>query len=788
MHYLTSRYAIVTIILATCLSMTVASNASKELPIGERATVGNSVELAIEPDLTNASQKSDRYVWVKTIQHPGATFLKIHFRNFNLLPNDRLSILNAKGREIEVLTGQGYKDQVNFWSLSSQGDAIMLRFEFGAQYDRLPFSIDRMLIGDTELFPGSPPAAKTICGTADFDDAICYINDTAMWNNLSAIAGVMAVGADAETAMFCTGFLVSAEGAFMTNQHCVGNQLQCDGTEYVFGFHRGECNTNAPSTGDWQSYRCDTLLASEPLFNCDAAPGDLDFALTTVIGEPTVDYGYLLLDSEPLNSGDEIYLGQHPNGRPKEVSSGSGSDVVVDGTVIRYYGTLDTEGGSSGSPIIRASNNKVVGMHHCGGCLTAGVGNRGVRIGDIFPLIDEFLCNDQLTVEFVGITDPLEIAGDGDTLVEPGETWEFAALARNSTCTLVAGAATGQINLAPDAPNNVTLSVNALSFGDIDAGATVQSGPVQITIPTDATCGDRIQLDLSDLATGDGSSFADLSNAGEFELGGVPIIHLYNNDFATGFGGWNVVSNGTGVGALATWNLSNPGNRDIPMIPPFAIIDSDVAGSSAGQDEELVSPSINVTSLQNVVLQFTHDFNYYDARLNEIADVDVRSAATGFNWVNVARFQGEDASGVVSIDITPYRAFNLQVRFRYYNASYEWWWAVDDVLILGDNGFACDIFGLGDADEDGVIDTQDNCTLVSNPSQLDTDSDNFGNACDPDLNNDNVVNFLDVSEFSNLFNTTDELADFNEDGAVNFLDFSILSNYFLSPPGPSGTN
>lgn len=36
-----------------------------------------------------------------------------------------------------------------------------------------------------------------------------------------------------------------------------------------------------------------------------------------------------------------------------------------------------------------------------------------------------------------------------------------------------------------------------------------------------------------------------------------------------------------------------------------------------------------------------------------------------------------------------------------------------------------------DTDGDGVMDLHDNCDLTFNPSQLDTDADGKGDACDP---------------------------------------------------------
>ncbi len=92
-----------------------------------------------------------------------------------------------------------------------------------------------------------------------------------------------------------------------------------------------------------------------------------------------------------------------------------------------------------------------------------------------------------------------------------------------------------------------------------------------------------------------------------------------------------------------------------------------------------------------------------------------------------------------------------------------------------------------DTDMDGVPDVGDNCSLIANSSQLDSNGDGFGNACDPDLNNDGTVNFSDIILFANEFGSTSGGdADFNGDGVVNFPDYVIVPDYFLGPPGPSG--
>jgi hypothetical protein len=102
-------------------------------------------------------------------------------------------------------------------------------------------------------------------------------------------------------------------------------------------------------------------------------------------------------------------------------------------------------------------------------------------------------------------------------------------------------------------------------------------------------------------------------------------------------------------------------------------------------------------------------------------------------------------------------------------------------------GRAFVIFGrLADQDDDGVADAQDNCTEILNSDQRDTDKDGYGNVCDPDLNNDGIVNFKDLGLLKGVFFETDPDADFNGDGRVNMLDLGTMKAFFFSPPGPSG--
>ena len=98
------------------------------------------------------------------------------------------------------------------------------------------------------------------------------------------------------------------------------------------------------------------------------------------------------------------------------------------------------------------------------------------------------------------------------------------------------------------------------------------------------------------------------------------------------------------------------------------------------------------------------------------------------------------------------------------------------------------VAAISDLDGDRVADDEDNCVSVPNRNQRDSNSDGYGNACDPDLNNDYIVDHLDFQLFKKSLRRRARFnrdADFDGDGRVNIRDYFSISMWAGLEPGPA---
>ena len=89
-----------------------------------------------------------------------------------------------------------------------------------------------------------------------------------------------------------------------------------------------------------------------------------------------------------------------------------------------------------------------------------------------------------------------------------------------------------------------------------------------------------------------------------------------------------------------------------------------------------------------------------------------------------------------------------------------------------------------DIDDDGVCNADDNCPLIKNPKQIDTDGDLTGNACDCDYDNDDFIGISDFYTFMDAYGSAypnknyNPIADHDCDNDVDVDDFNDFASAF----------
>jgi hypothetical protein len=91
-----------------------------------------------------------------------------------------------------------------------------------------------------------------------------------------------------------------------------------------------------------------------------------------------------------------------------------------------------------------------------------------------------------------------------------------------------------------------------------------------------------------------------------------------------------------------------------------------------------------------------------------------------------------------------------------------------------------------DLDGDGIV-AGDNCSILYNPTQRNTDGDAFGSRCDPDLNNDGIVNYDDRNIMMNSYlqRGANLNADLDGNNWVNYFDLFLIKIFMGKAPGPA---
>lgn len=179
--------------------------------------------------------------------------------------------------------------------------------------------------------------------------SIADISGTYEYDYASAVARIERL----DGSPFCTAARVG-KNLFLTNFHC---DYDCDSMQFSMGVEQGK------TVGEKVTYLCKELVhkAEEfdyALFRVELAPN-----------APQIEYPILTLSAAPVYQDQSVFVASHPSGRLKEVDISAEcviSDIVpvlTDSGRNTIKHMCDTEGGSSGSPVIDRQTGHAVGLH-----------------------------------------------------------------------------------------------------------------------------------------------------------------------------------------------------------------------------------------------------------------------------------------------------------------------------------------------------------------------------------------------------------------------------------------
>lgn len=299
---------------------------------------------------------------------PGSHFLRLRFSDITVPEGSdaRLVIQNISGRVIESLEADALAGMRGQWSLVVPGDYARVSLLAAAPPVGLALSIDAV------AHSSWPGVAAGHIGPSDLQSIRDYASDPLIWTLSRSVAKLSFVRSGIHRV--CTGFLIGPD-LLLTNAHCVNTREICASTVARFGHELRPDNF----LDDGRQVRCREVVRTSR---------GLDFAVLRLAQPVGVDFGTLTLSGQPMAPQQPAFVVQHPDGRPKEIAfrncrlGAVGVAGVVAGVDVTH--SCDTEGGSSGAPVL-SMQGQVVALHHWsnGGAFPGA--NRAVMMARILP-------------------------------------------------------------------------------------------------------------------------------------------------------------------------------------------------------------------------------------------------------------------------------------------------------------------------------------------------------------------------------------------------------------------
>ncbi|MFB6394454.1 trypsin-like serine peptidase [Polymorphospora lycopeni] len=328
------------------------------------------------------------------IQHPGATYIKVHFSSLQLADGDYVTVSSPDGKEsyrydrhLNRATGSDYTTdgQPGFWAMSVEGDTAVVTLHSSRPSRGNVATVDRFWRGyDRAEIARHNPSTQSVCSTDARRDAVCYQSShPTEYARGRAVARLLISGGG-----LCTTWRIGNTNRMLTNKHCFSTQAQVSGSEMQFNYQCATCGGANPGAG--------TKVSGATLYKVSSGGSNqLDYTLYSVNNFASIQsFGTLYLATTATTTGTRIYIPGHGDGSPKRLSiyedSQGGPTCTVRNANYNTWNisySCDTSGGNSGSPVLNA-NHQVIALHHLGGCPSNQGAKAHLIYNEIASLID----------------------------------------------------------------------------------------------------------------------------------------------------------------------------------------------------------------------------------------------------------------------------------------------------------------------------------------------------------------------------------------------------------------
>lgn len=219
---------------------------------------------------------------------------------------------------------------------------------------------------------------EATCAQDNSVEAICYFDEYKTAYLASRAVARLLIRKDSGQNAACTGWLLGSEGHLITNNHCVQSDSEAQDMTAEFMADAHVCKQSCAQWGACEG-TIEAIAATVVHTNAD-----LDYTLLKLSTNVNLaeKYGFLRLKAAQGRVGQQIYIPQHPLYYGKRIAMFD--DFATKLSIMNtnatgcnttgYSYTGDTQGGSSGSPIVDSEDHGVVALHQCGQyCANTGI-------------------------------------------------------------------------------------------------------------------------------------------------------------------------------------------------------------------------------------------------------------------------------------------------------------------------------------------------------------------------------------------------------------------------------